>query len=81
MIKSMIEFISAVKDGLAKWEYPRLVRPWFRGESGDEPRLSPKIARYSKEEENYLLQSFRRKAGGIADTPHREQTDRWLFLA
>lgn len=30
----------------------------------------------------YLLQSFRRKAGGFANTPHREgETDLWLFLA
>ncbi len=51
------------------------------GESGNDPSLCPKIASYSKEEENYLLQSFRRKAGGLANTPPREQTDMWLFLA
>ena len=79
MIRSIIEFISAVKDDLTKWE-PRIT-PWFRGESGNDPPLCPKVARYSAEHENYLLQSFRRKAGGLANTPPREQTDMWLFLA
>jgi len=82
MIRSAIEFVSAVKNDLPKWQSPiGPIRPWFRGESGTGPSLCPKIASYSKDQENYLLQSFRRKAGGIANTPPREQTDMWLFLA
>lgn len=79
MIRSVSEFVTAVKADLARWE-PR-VRPWFRGESGHEPVLCPKIAAYSAEQENYLLQSFRRKARGLANTPQRNETDLWLFLA
>lgn len=82
MIRHVTEFVTTVIDDLAKWQsQARPVRPWFRGESGSDPPLRPKIAGYLKEQENYLLQSFRRKAGGIANTPPREQTDMWLFLA
>ena len=56
-------------------------KPWFRGESGDQLPLCPKIAKYTASEENYLLQSFRRQAGGLANSPPRDQTDMWLFIA
>lgn len=79
MIRSVSEFVTSVKADLAKWEHR--VRPWFRGESGYEPALCPKIAGYSPEQENYLLQSFRRKARGLANTPLRKETDLWLFMA
>lgn len=82
MIRRVAEFVEAVAADLEKWQAPAgRARPWFRGESGSGPPLRPKIAAYSKEQENYLLQSFRRKAGGIANTPPRDQTDMWLFLA
>ncbi len=82
MIKSVIEFISAVRNDLAVWHSSsEPIRPWFRGESGNDPPLRPRIAGYSKEKENYLLQSFRRKARGIANTPPRDETDLWLFFA
>jgi hypothetical protein len=43
--------------------------------------LCPKIAEYSAEQENHFVQSFRRKSGGLANTPNRGETDMWLFLA
>lgn len=79
MTKSIIEFITAIQDDLAKWETG--TKPWFRGESGDTIPLCPKIASVGANIENHLLQSFRRQAGGLADVPDREQTDMWLFLA
>jgi len=79
MIRSTIELITAIQTDRKKWN-PR-TKPWFRGESGNDPPLCPKIAKYSTEQENYLVQSFRRKAGGLANTPHRGETDKWLFLA
>ena len=41
----------------------------------------PKIASYKYHEENYFLQSFRRKAGGIGNAPPRDYTDQWIILA
>lgn len=79
MIKFINEFISSIKEDLAKWDGE--VKPWFRGESGNEPSLCPKIAKFNFNEENYLLQSFRRQAGGLANVPPRGETDLWLFLA
>lgn len=79
MIKKVTEFISAIQNDLDKWDSG--VKPWFRGESGDDPYLCPKIASFKHNEENYLLQSFRRKAGGLANVPDRSHTDEWLFLA
>ena len=72
MIASIVEFIAAVQDDLAKWVG---IKPWFRGESGDQPPLCPKISQYAPEQEIYLLQSFRRKSGGLANTPNRQHTD------
>jgi hypothetical protein len=79
MIKSISELIAALKDDLSNWEAG--TKPWFRGESGTERPLCPKIAKDSSHQENYLLQSFRRQAGGFANVPLREYTDMWLFLA
>ena len=54
---------------------------WFRGESKEGSSLRPKIAGFTAEQENYFLQTFRRKSGGLANTPLRGETDKWLFLA
>ncbi len=79
MIKSATELIAAIKKDSSTWN--ACAKPWFRGESGSELPLCPKIAAHSEHEENYLLQSFRRQAGGLANVPLREYTDIWLFLA
>lgn len=79
MIRSTVELVVAIKADLKKWD-PRS-KPWFRGESGNGLKLCPRIEPYSSEQENYFVQSFRRKAGGFANTPHRHETDMWLFLA
>jgi len=81
MITNVIQFIEAVEHDLDRW--PAYSRPWFRGESGKTKVLTPKVADIQPIEEMYLLQSFRRKAGGLfTKTPQREgETDLWLFLA
>ena len=79
MITSTIKFIQTLKEDLKKWDVR--TKPWFRGESGENAPLCPKIAAYTTEQENYFVQSFRRKAGGLANTPIRGETDKWLFLA
>ena len=79
MINSIIDFIRSVMRDLATWDAK--VKPWFRGESSDDLPLRPKIASFDHNEENYLLQSFRRKAGALSNVPPREHTDLWLFLA
>ncbi len=81
MIHNVLDFIRTVESDLEKW--PSNIRPWFRGESGTECLpLTPKIQKYTATQENYLLQSFRRKAGGLANTPPRSlHADLWLFLA
>ena len=80
MIKSIIQLISVLHSDLPKWG--KETKPWFRGESGSQPALCPRIAKYSANEENYLLQSFHRQAGALANSPPREKhTDMWLFKA
>lgn len=81
MIKTVTNFISVIQKDLDKWGTG--VKAWFRGESGNDPDvyLCPKIASFEYNKENYLLQSFRRQAGGLANVPDREHTDEWLFLA
>jgi len=82
MIGHINDFFDKIMNDSIKWEG---VKPWFRGESGDEdkhPPLCPKIYKFGPNEENYFLQSFRRKAGGLANVPPRSgHTDMWLFLA
>jgi len=79
MIRSVTDLISIIKEDLNRWAEG--TRPWFRGESGDEASLRPKIANYDYNQENYFLQSFRRKAGGLTNVPPRDHIDMWLFLA
>jgi len=79
MIKSITELISVIKKDFMSWK--TCPKPWFRGESGNGPALCPKIASHTAHEENYLLQSFQRQAGGLANVPPREYFDMWLFLA
>ena len=80
MINTVVQFIKLLEHDLKLW--PENSKPWFRGESGNAMPLTPKVADLAPDEEMYLLQSFRRKAGGLANTPQREsETDLWLFLA
>jgi len=80
MIKSITQLIEEIQSDLSTWG--NKTKPWFRGESGDDPPLCPKITKYNEIKENYLLQSFRRQAGGLANSPPREKhTDMWLFKA
>jgi hypothetical protein len=80
MIKKVNDLIAKVNNDLTEWD--DRIKPWFRGESGNQSSLCPKIAKYNDIEENYLLQSFRRKAKGLANgLPRRGNTDLWLVLA
>lgn len=80
MITNVVQFIKSLDRDLKSW--PENSKPWFRGESGNAKPLTPKVADLHPNEEMYLLQSFRRKAGGFANTPQREsEIDLWLFLA
>jgi hypothetical protein len=80
MISNVVQFIKALERDLKLW--PEWSTPWFRGESGSKEPLTPRVAGLTPDQEMYLLQSFRRKAGGLANTPNREhETDLWLFLA
>ena len=79
MIKSINQLIDAIERDLLRWGAG--VKPWFRGESGDEPPLRPKIWNRTTAQENHLMQSFRRQAGGLSNVPFRGHTDLWLFLA
>jgi hypothetical protein len=85
VIKSVTQFIEEIICRLEAWDDG--TTPWFRGESdyskhpkGHRP-LCPKIAMYDHYHENYVLQSFRRKAGALANVPHEEDVHLWLFLA
>lgn len=77
--KSITKLIDSINTDLKTWETK--TKPWFRGESGNKAPLCPKIAYCQANEENYLLQSFRRQAGGLANVPDRQQQDLWLFLS
>lgn len=85
MTKTITQLIKAIKRDLSNWAAE--TKPWFRGESDNMkdpvPPLYPKIFKFEHNVENYLLQSFRRQAGGLAlaNVPHREDKDLWLFLA
>ena len=79
MIKTITQLIESINSDLSNW-MPG-TKPWFRGESGKDSPLCPKIINYSVTQENHLLQSFRRQAGGLGNVPPREYIDQWLFLA
>lgn len=80
-IRSIEELLAAVRTDYRKWKTETY--PWFRGELAqtDKPLL-PKLFRVPHSE-NKLLQHFRMKAPalGAGQTPPRDHTDQWLFLA
>jgi len=53
MIQSITELIAEIRKDLDTWEPGS--KPWFLGESGDNPNLCPKIASFEHYKENYLL--------------------------
>ena len=60
MIRTTIEFIASIQEDHKKWNIR--TKPWFRGESGHEKPLCPKIVKYTAKQENYFIQTFRRQA-------------------
>ena len=81
MIKSIEQFIEAIREGSEKW-HPKEPR-WFRGErrSFDTPMM-PSLYRGAGDRENELLQMFRARGVSYSDVvPHRDHTDQWPFLA
>ena len=86
MIKSIEDLISKVREDYSGWNTTTL--PWFRGEPDNIltpllPSLYRSKANNSQHNENQLLQQFRMKAPslGLMNTPPRNHTDQWLFLA
>ena len=88
-IDSVEAFIKETKTDYEKWGLgKRPWFPWFRGEPDGDTPLVPKLFRsYYKSlfdgdyYENRLLQHFRTRALAYGRTPHRDETDQWLFLA
>ncbi len=85
-VQSIQEVITAVKEDYQKWNTSTF--PWFRGEPANPPEsLLPRLFRGDVnkgiQRENILLQNFRMKAPslGLKNTPQRDHTDEWLFLA
>lgn len=85
-IRSTEGLITQIKKDYSTWE--TTTYPWFRGELADtDTPLLPKLYRPRKgkqpHNENLLLQQFRMKAPslGLMNTPQRDHTDEWLFLA
>ena len=80
VIKSIEQFIEAIRDGSSGWhdEEPR----WFRGEPSCNTPLMPTLYRGGPRRENESLQMFRARGAGYSNSvPHRDHTDQWLFLA
>ena len=80
-IKSIEELLAAVRVDYRTWNTETY--PWFRGElARTATPLLPKLFR-ERHSENKLLQHFRMKspALGLGQTPARDHTDQWLFLA
>ncbi len=84
-IDSVKIFIEKTTTDYKKWdlgESPWF--PWFRGEPSSDTPLVPKLFRKKYQDdyyENRLIQHFRMRAMAYGKTPHRDETDLWLFLA
>ncbi len=78
-IRTVTDFVNAIEQKWNSWGKAHPV--WFRGESDwgrDEHAqkghvvplpLCPRIHAHNSRQKNYLLQTFRRKAGGFANMP------------
>lgn len=85
IIRSVEDLIKRVKLDRKNWTRKETF-PWFRGEPNEEKtQLTPLLYRTEDgwQAENRLLQQFRMRAPtlGLLDTPPRNHTDQWLFLA
>lgn len=90
-VSSIEDLIKEVRTDQKSWGSKTF--PWFRGESANPENyydhspspLLPELHRYEEgwKYENRLLQNFRMKAPIFdpINTPPREYTDQWLFLA
>ena len=84
-VKSIEDLVSYIKKDYSSWK--TTTYPWFRGEKANTstpllPKLYRRIGKH-RHSENSLLQQFRMKAPslGLMNTPDRNHTDEWLFLA
>ena len=82
-IKSINEYITSIANDTKYWQYcDKYGSPWFRGQS--ESGLSPIPSVYRKHEGIYdefnLTRTFRERSSTLADTPGRNEVDKWLFL-
>lgn len=86
VVESVEDLVSQIKKDYGAWNTKTY--PWFRGERANTstpllPKLyRPKVGK-RLHNENRLLQQFRMKAPslGLLNTPDRNHTDEWLFLA
>ena len=87
-IDDIEKFIQETKKDYDEWKLGDSPwYPWFRGEPMELKHSKPLLPRLYRGNppgdyyENRLLQHFRMRAEVYGDTPHRDQTDQWLFLA
>ena len=78
MICTVNDLIAAVQADLLRWETTSPIgrcTPWFRGEAGDSDELKPRLFQQNLNE-NLLLQTFRRQAGGLVQNPPAREKHR-----
>lgn len=81
-VKSIEDFIAAVKHDTGQWRMPRVFKPWFRGQADSSKPPMPSTLRspQAKKHEFELASLFRLKAQAFGSTPETGRLDQWLIL-
>ena len=81
-IKSVEEFLTAVRLDTHYWKMPRVFKPWFRGQANSAKPPIPSVLRSkeSRKHEVELASVFRLKAQAYGNTPETGRLDQWLVL-
>jgi len=81
-VKSVEDFIAAVKHDTGYWQMPRVFKQWFRGQADSTKPPTPSVLRstQAKKHEFELASLFRLKAQAFGSTPKTDRLDQWLIL-
>jgi hypothetical protein len=80
-IHSVNDLLDRVSKDTIKWTHDGFARPWFRGHTNIQYKLSPSILRCGNDIHEFnLTKKFRLMAPGFGAELETGRLDRWLFL-
>lgn len=79
-VRSIEEYICAIKKDTECWDFNIVCSPWFRGQADCTLPPTPGIFRNKDIDENSLMRRFLKLAPMFGDTPSPDRRDKWLYF-